>query len=242
MKRIMFLVLLFLPFTTTFALVFGVTANYPPFSSLADKQNHFYGFEPDIIQAICSRIHESCQFKPMVVNDIPSALLSNTIDFAAAAIIIPSKPNPLYLFSLPYLTSSVQALIEKNSKIKKNEDLIGKTIGIRRFFGVEAFKEFLLKRWHNQITIQEYPGLGELTEALNDHIVDAVITNSAAIEFWAINNSNTYALVGEKIPYGNGYGIMTHLGNEVLINRINQAINDMMKDGTYLTIYSRYFQ
>lgn len=242
MKRIVAMVLLWLTINAQ-ALVIGTTANYPPLASLADKNNNFFGFEVDIMQAVCQRIKVSCQFKAVVVSTIPEQLLSRKIDLAIAAIVIPPAPVSGYIFSVPYLTSNTQFIAEKDSNIDTPDEIKNKRVGVRKGFlyGGSYLKNFILRLYNNQVKVFEYPTMNDLMAALNNNLIDVAFINAVAADYWFINGDNMYKLVGSRIPFGNGYGIMANAGQEQLIDAINQTLRNMLADGSYLTIYSRYF-
>lgn len=244
MKRLIVLTcLLIWPFIQSQALVIGTSANYPPLASLIDQKNHFTGFEIEIMQAVCDRIKAPCEFRPVIISTITDQLLSRKIDLAIAAIIIQSKPVPGYIFSLPYLASNTQFIVNKQSPINNPADIKNKRVGVRRgsLYGGDYFKNYVLQLYHNQVRVAEYPTMNDLMEALGNRVVDVAFVNAVAADYWYMNNQNQYKLIGSKIPLGNGYGIMANEGQEPLINAINNALQHMLADGSYEAIYSRYF-
>lgn len=225
------------------ALIIGTAAYYPPFSSLSTIQNQFTGFEIDIMQDVCKRIKTSCNFISVDVSQITSELIAQKIDLGMAAIIILDKPVDGFLLSIPYLPSSAQFLAEKTSKINSPADIKDKTIGVRRgtLMGGNMFRDIVLNLYGGKVQVIEYPQMEDLLTALNNKDIDAIFTNAAAADYWLLNGGGLYKLIGRKIPVGYGYGVMANLGQEKLIEKINQALRSMMADGRYATIYSRYF-
>lgn len=241
MKRLLLLAtLLIAPLMQAQALVIGIARNFPPFSTPTGP-NQFTGFEIDLSQGICRRINETCTYKAVPVGTIPNALLTQTIDLGMATLIIPLRPVSGYLFSEPYLPSSMQFIVKKNSDILTSADLTNKTIGVRNFFGLELFESFMLKFYNSKLNFTDYPTMDDLMDALHNDNLHAGLANSSAVQYWVTNNSDQFRLVGDVIPYGNGYGIMTNIGQEALIARINAALKTMIDDGSYAQIYSHYF-
>ena len=225
------------------ALVIGTNVHYPPLASKADKNHLFVGFEIDIMQAICQRIKLSCTFQSLSVSAIPEALITKQIDLAIAGIIIPTTPEPGFMFSLPYLTSAVQFIALKQSSMKEPSDLQDKTIGVRHgtLAGGSLFKNFALKLYHGNVNVKDFPSQDDLILGLNNKQIDAAFMNAVAADYWLMNGSGLYKRIGSRIPIGYGYAIMANLGQDALIEKINQALLNMMADGSYLAIYSRYF-
>ena len=239
MKRpLFFILLLVLPLSYAKTLLIGTTSQNPPFSSLADQNNHFYGFDIDMMGEVCKRIKLSCKFTPFIFNDLFTALKARKIDLAIAAIIITTDRQQEFLFSLPYLRSKAQFITKLQSKINQPDDIKNKKTGVRRG---TPFKTLALKLYNHQINVTEYPEMASLFEGLNNDTVDVVLTNAEAAKYWFASNSNVYKLIGTPILTGAGYGILANKDQDELIEQINHALITMQTDGTYLKIYTRYF-
>ena len=239
MKRSLFLILLLaLPLSYAQTLLIGSTYQNPPFNSIADQKGNFYGFDIDIMGAICQRIKLRCKFKPVQFNNLFTELNAGKIDLAIAAIIITTNREEEFLFSLPYLESSAQFMTNIQSDIKTPDELINQKIGVR--LGT-PFKSLARKLYGDKITIVELPSTEDLLVKLDDESIDAILMDAPTAKDWATNDSNQYRLIGTRIPIGKGYGIMATQDQEKLISQINQALISIEADGTYLKIYSHYF-
>ena len=239
MRRLLFLFLLLaLPLSHAQVLLIGTTAQNPPFNSIADQKDHFYGFDIDIMGEICQRIQMRCKFTPVKFNDLFPQIKTGKIDLAIAAIIITANRQQDFLFSLPYLESNAQFMTIQQSSINKPEDIEQKRVGTR--LGT-PFEQLALKVYKDQIKSVEFTDIAELLDSLTNKTSDVVLMDAQAAKNWYANNSNLYKLIGSDIPVGNGYGIMANKGQTKLMTQINQALLNLEADGTYLKIYTRYF-
>lgn len=237
MKKIILFLFLGLSFPIhALTLTIGTAPQNLPFSSLADQQNHFYGFDIDIMTAICKSMHAKCNFVPVIFNDLFGQVSKGKIDLAIAAIINTNQND--FLFSLPYLESEGQFMTLQQSKINFPIDLVGKKIGTREG---TPFKGLAQDIYNNQSTVIEYPTIENLLDGLRKNEVDAIFTNAGGARYWFYNNADIYKLIGSQIPVGSGYVIMANKGQDQMIAQINRALLNMEGDGTYLKIYSRYF-
>ena len=227
-----------IPYATALTLTIGTTRHNPPFSSFADKKDHFYGFDIDIMGEICRRIQAKCQFSPLLFDHIANQLKAGQIDAAIASIIITEKSQQDFLFSLPYLESNGQFITKEDSPINKPEEITNKYVGVR--LGT-PFAELARKIYKEQVKITPYPDMPQLMEGLADGQVNVILTNDKAARYWCANMDHFCKLIGSKIPIGDGYGIMTRPDQKALIAKINQALLAIEADGTYVHIYSRYF-
>lgn len=239
-KYALFLMLLFLtPSTYAEKLLIGSSPMNPPFGSIADKKEQFFGFDISIMSEICDRMNKTCQFVPIPFNDLFPLIQSGKLDVAISAIIMTPDRQKKFLFSLPYLASSARFLTLKGSPIRTPQDIPGKIIGVREG---TPFLELVKTLYGDRVSIKLYPLVSNLLEALSHHAVDLVILDAHAAIFWKDNSPDQYQIIGAPLPLGDGYAIMTKQGREALIQQINQALLAMENDGTYLKIYDTYFQ
>ncbi len=239
MKRLLFLMLWFaLSLSYAQNLTIGTTSQNPPFNSLADQKDHFYGFDIDIMGEICNRIQARCQFIPLLFNSLFTQLSTENIDLAIAAIVITPYRQQEFLFSLPYLESRGQFITLQQSNINTLENIPNKKIGTR--LGT-PFKELAFSLYKNSVTLVDVLDIADLMDSLNNKTIDVALMDAEAAKNWVMNNSNVYKLIGAPIPVGGGYGIMANPNQGALISQINQALLHMEDDGTYLKIYTRYF-
>jgi len=235
----------FCTITYAISITIGTTSNNPPLASQADTKNHFFGFEIDIMNALCTRLSLTCAYLPIQIGQLLSYFQSGSIDIALAQVIRPSRPVPGFVFSLPYLKAGGRLMTLASSSINTPKDLVNKTIGVRLgTFGQQTvFQYYLLNLYQNQVKIKGYYLQNDLMGALSNNQVDAVFSVSVILDYWNNNNSGLYKPIGGiyDIP-GNGYGIMATDKYTDLMNQINAELLKMRADGTYDTIYNRYFQ
>ncbi|MDP1614571.1 MAG: transporter substrate-binding domain-containing protein, partial [Methylococcales bacterium] len=153
------------------------------------------------------------------------------------SIIITPERRKHHLFSLPYKASYLQYIVLKNTPFTTISQLAGKRLGV---YGHSPTADFAVQQLNGNIQIKRFPGSMDMLYALERGQVDAVLTNHAQTVYW-VSNSNAYQLLGHKYLFEDGYGIMTSLGQNALIQRVNQALLAMEQDGTYLKIYQDSF-
>lgn len=240
MKTIL-LLLIYFTMTCSHAktLHIGTTDSFPPFSSAADIQGNLFGFDIELMEAICKKIKAKCEFVITPYNDLFPAIKEGKIDLAVSGIIISPEMQNQYLFSLPYLKSYGRFVTLQSSKIDSFKDILSKKVGTRKG---TPFKEIALHIFQDKIKVKEYPVLFELLAALKNKSVDVILINDEAAEFWYANNSKLYKLIDNKLVVGNGYVIMGKKGQNKLMALVNQSLQKLIDDGNYLKIYKRHFK
>lgn len=224
--------------------VVGVDQINPPMSMRTDSDDHFIGFEIDIMNEICSRLRIDCAYHAVHANQIILSLEAGKIDFAIDSIIIPRFRLYGLILSLPYLPSYGQFMTLANTtSITTVPDIAKKIIGVRTgVFQVNIDSDMYIKHiFSNTPTIKTYRTISELLAALEEKDVDVIFTNQYATNYWYNVNQGLYKFIGDPAYLGNGYGIMSLTKNQAIMASINSTIKIMMDDGTYAKIYQRYF-
>lgn len=238
MKCMQYLVFFFLSFITYVAnsLVIGTLSNAPPFTFL-EGPNNLSGFDIDLMNSICKRIKRKCTYNTYNFHKVFDALEDGQIDLAIAEIIITPEREQHLLFSLPYKLQSYQYLTPLKTNIKSPAQLTGKTIGV---YNSSPDKALIYKQFKDTIKVMLYEHVEQMVNALKEKKVDVIMLEDNRAAYW-LANTKGFKLLGKPFQSGAGYGIAAKQGRESLIKEINAAIKEMEKDGSYLTIYQRYF-
>lgn len=70
---------------------------------------------------------------------------------------------------------------------------------------------------------------------------DAFFLDELAVNYWVLNTKNQLRLLGEPINIGGGYAIVAKKNQQLLIQKINQTLLDMSKNGGDTEIFKNYF-
>ncbi|MFJ1268529.1 transporter substrate-binding domain-containing protein [Legionella lytica] len=239
MKLIVFLILLLgNMFVCAAQVEVGVLRFVPPFASEIGHTGQFYGFCIELMNELCKRTGNTCKYKATDVDKQLSALRGAKIDIAFLPAPVVLTPNEDYLYSLPYLPSESQFMIlNTNTSIHSINDIRGKKIGILK---TNNLKNTILRQFTAPEQVIEYDGINGLVSGITSGQVDALLLNSSVGKY-IINNVQSLKVIGKPIDIGMGYGIVALKKNAPLINKINAALLQMESDGTYETIYKKYF-
>lgn len=231
------LISIFVGFVNANPLQIGIPPLIPPFVMANDGHTSLSGFDIDLMNEICRRIDMECQYEPLNWDKAYVALKNGTIDASIGDITITQDRQNDYLFSLPYLPSNAQFIVQDSSSIQTVNDLPGKIIGVHH---IGIFGPIILKNFGSSVSIKNYHYINEMILGLTAGEVDAIIMD-AAIAQNLVTNTTNLRLLPTKYRVGFGYAIVSNLGNEELIFKINQALLHMEVDGTYASIYNNYF-
>ena len=217
-------------------LAIGTISDDPPFEYLAGK-NKIAGFDIDIMTTICQRIGSQCTFKMYDFHKLFEILNKGEVDLTIAAIIITPQRRQKVLFSLPYKSNNQQLIVLGNSAFHSPTELMGKKVGVYKTSPDEAA---IYRKFSGKVQLKTYEHVNDMIYALKHKQVEAIVLEYPRAIYW-VSAMKSFRLLGERFPVGEGYGIAAKLGRDDLIKKINQALESMEDDGTYLQIYQRYF-
>ncbi|CDZ78485.1 Putative ABC transporter arginine-binding protein 2 precursor [Legionella massiliensis] len=240
MKILLSLLISCLMSSTLYAenLVIGTSSFNPPMETQVTKNDVFTGFEIDLMNEICRRINANCVYEPMSFAGIMEAVAAGKVDLGIDGFFITKERLAYYLFSSPYLRAKAQMFSAADSDINSDNVNTGKRIGVE----AGTVYKSLLQQMYDNVKVVEYNNQPDMLQDLSDHKLDLIMFDFIGASYWVNDNPKEFKLVGKPISFDMGYGVMANLNRQELITRVNNALNSMENDGTYLAIYSRYFE
>jgi ABC-type amino acid transport substrate-binding protein len=220
---------------------FGVTYFYQHFV-FSSESVYIHGLDIDIARAVCQRLNAQCTFTPMSLNDAFNNLRQNKVDAIMGAISITPERKAAFELSIPYLKDKMSYIVLSTSQLDL-QHLLGKRVGVVKS---STFYHYLTNKYSGKVKVITYDTNEQLATALSSRQIDAMLIDTPAAYFWVGYSTGLFKTIGtpEYLPSDQGYGIVVKKGNVSLINSINHALNDIMKNGTYNKIkqaYSVYF-
>ena len=217
-------------------LTIGTLSNDPPFEYQNGPAN-LSGFDIDIMNRLCKLTKNTCTFKIYNFHKLFGAIENGEIDLAIAAIIITPERKKHLLFSLPYKFNYQQFVILADSPLNNPSQLRGKTVGV---YATSPEVKTIHDLFEGQIHLKMYEHVDELVYALKKKRVAAIVLEYPRAMYW-LSNTKDFKLLGRQFRAGQGYGIIAKLGQTLLIEQINRALEQMEQDDSYLNIYRQYF-
>ena len=218
---------------------FATEASYPPFE-FVDSDNKIQGFDVDLANALCKEMDATCTFTNQAFDSLIPSLKFRRFDAVMAGMDITPDREKQVLFTKPYYDNSALFIAQKG-KIADVAALKGKKVGVQNG---TTHQKYLTDK-HPEITTVPYDSYQNAILDLKNGRVDAVFGDTAVVNEWLKQNANL-APLGEKVTdkdyFGTGLGIAVRQGNSELQGKFNAALEKIKADGTYKTIYSKWFQ
>lgn len=214
-------------------LSFAMTGQYPPLNF--KKDGKLTGFDVEIGTEIAKRI--GLEAKP-VTNQwetIIQGLKAKKYDAIIGSMTATPERDKQIDFTNPYYLSGAQIFIAAdNSDITSKEDLKGKTVGVIQASTWKDMAEELsdnVKGYPTDVNALQDLELGRLDAVITDKIFGLNALNEKGLKIKEVGD----LLNEDRVSVG------VAEGNKELADKINKAIEDMLKDGTYEKISKKYF-
>jgi polar amino acid transport system substrate-binding protein len=215
-------------------LTVGSDIPYPPFEM--GKAPNYEGFDVELMGAIAEKIGRKAEFQDTSFDTIFRDLAQGRFEAVASATTITDEREETVDFTNPYYFSEQAILVkEGEGDIDSVEKLSGATVGVQQGTTGEEFVE----EKGNAGEIRPYPQGPDAVNALKSGVLDAVVLDIPVAEN-AVESGGVE--VSAAIPTEEEYGFVVPQGEEELLDEMNEALDELKDDGTFTTIYEKWFK
>lgn len=212
----------------------AVTEASPPFS-FVDKEGKLVGFDVDYANEIGKRLNQKVEVISTAWEGIIPGLLAKKYDLIIGSMAITEKRKESVAFSSPYYVSGAAIVVHKdNQEIKSPADLKGKNVGVT--LGT-TYEEEAKKLGANVKTYNSE--VDQLTDLENKRI-DAMVTDKF-IGAFTINETKRPLLLLDGLLYEEQIGVAMRKEDTDLLTKVNKAVEEIIKDGTYEKMAMQHF-
>lgn len=214
-------------------LTVGSDIPYPPFEQ--GKSDDYTGFDIELMEAIGEKIGRSPEFQDTSFETIFRDVAQGKFEAVISAATITEEREKEVAFSDPYYLSEQAILVKEGSDVGGIEDLEGKTVAAQQgTTGLELGKEKA-----NAGELRPYPEGPDAINALKAGTVEAVIIDQPVAQN-AVEEEGGVE-ISESVPTEETYGIALAKDNTELLKEVNKGLGEVISDGTYKTIYEKWF-
>lgn len=222
----------------------GTEGAYPPFNYI-ESDGTITGFDIDIGQELCKRMGEECEVVAQDWDGIIPGLLANKYDFIIASMFITEDRKKQVAFSDPYYLAAMTHVVPKDSDIPEltNEALAGKVIGAQS----GTTQADYIEATYPDADIRLYPTQDDANLDMASGRIDLQVGDILPMHDWTTKteDGSCCELAGKLITdpefVGDGVGIAVRKEDEELREKLNAALAEIRKDGTYKKINDKYF-
>ncbi|ADU32367.1 glutamine ABC transporter substrate-binding protein [Evansella cellulosilytica] len=210
--------------------------NYVPFEFLDTETGEMVGFDIDLINEVADRVGFEIDLEVVEFDGILTGMETGRYDIGIAGATITEDRAELFDFSDPYYDAGlILAVRADEEEIQSIDDVDGKTVATR---AATTSETYLMENTDADISL--FPDIVNAYQDLVAGRVDAVIYDLPNVVYYIESEAlGEMKTVGDVLT-GEQYGIMFPKDSE-LREEVNEALADIMGDGTYDEIYEKWF-
>ncbi|AGS35770.1 amino acid ABC transporter glutamin-binding protein [Corynebacterium maris DSM 45190] len=201
------------------------------------------GFEVDLAREIARDIFgnsNAVDFRFIEAGERENALLNDTVDVVISTMSITQDRQEILEFSTPYMNADVRLLTVQGSGVRTYEDLTGETVCIAE--GSTSLEHARLHAPESQLLLTRR--WSDCLMALQQNQANAIISDNTVLSGMASQDPFTHltgAAVGQE-HYGVAIAKEAEERNtEGLVRQVNSTMERIRRDGTWWTMFDRWF-
>lgn len=212
---------------------YAMSGLYKPFNF---KENgNLTGFDVEIGQALAEKMGMKAVPVTNPWETIIQGLLANKYNAIIGSMTVTEERLKTVNFSNPYYRSGSQIFVaEGNTEIKTAEDLKGKKIGTVKAspYGelAKKYTDQLVEYDSDLTAIMDLP-TGRLDAVITDQMVGFRVIKEGAVKIKDVGAPLTH----------DDQGIAVRKEDKELLDKLNKALDEIVKDGTYDKISEKWF-
>lgn len=223
-------------------IIVGTSADYPPFEFVDEATGNYTGFDVELMEMIAEKLGVTVEWKDMNFDIVLNSLQSGQINAAIAAMSIDPERQEQALFSNPYWESPNAVLVKKDSTVTVTDPLVdfpALRIGVQSGTIHEKYvKTQLIDVGKMEASnLSSYPRADQAILDLVFGRLDAVYMDAAAAQAFTESQPVVVAML-HKVESGMGIAVM--LGEQELVDKINEILGQLADDGSIEALGDKY--
>ncbi len=205
-----------------------------PGLGLKEPDGSFSGFDVDVATYVAKELgYDADQIEWVETRsaDRENALTRGDVKIIAATYSITPEREDKVDFAGPYLLAHQDLLVKADSDISEGTDLNGKKLcSVTGSTSAQNVKDDFAPK----AQLREYSGYSECIAGLQSGKVDAVTTDDSILAGFAAQEQykGQFKLAGLKLSNEN-YGVGVKKGDTETVNKVNDALEKMVSDGSW---------
>lgn len=209
---------------------------YEPFEFEGDGPSGYTGFDIELLAAVGEQAELELAVSDVDFDGILGNLEAENCDVVASAVTITDERSEEVDFSSPYFDADQSLLVKKDSDLADLDALADMSIGVQSGTTGEAYAK---ENTPEGAEVKAFDGADLLFAALESGDVDAILQDFP-VNAYRATQDDTVEVV-EEYPTEEQYGFAVKKGNTSLKDAIDAGLAAIREDGTYDTLYEKYF-
>ncbi|KYG57832.1 amino acid ABC transporter substrate-binding protein [Planococcus maritimus] len=211
-----------------------------PTSYREEGTDELTGFEVEVVREMAERLELEVEFSEMGFDEMMTSVQTGQVDIAANDIEINEDRKEKFVFSTPFKYSYGTAIVREGdlSGIETLEDLEGKkAAGASTSVYMETARSYGAEEvTYDNATNETY--LRDVAIGRTDVILNDYYLQTLAIEAFPELEIVIHPTIKYRPSEG---GMVMNKGNDELVENVNNAIDEMLEDGTIAELSAEFF-
>ena len=220
-------------------LVVGLDDTFAPMG-FRDTNGELVGFDIDLARAVCEKLGVEAEFQPIDWNSKEMELSTGNIDCIWNGMSATPERQEIMSLSQNYLNNKIIVMTNEGISIASKEDLANYNIGIQG--GSAALEAVQADEIWDDIAdkVVEYPTYDEVILDMNTGRLDCMVIDEV---FGNYKNAQMDGKFGTAdFDFGDDlYAVGFRKGDTELTRAVNDALNELIADGTAAAISETWF-
>ena len=214
-------------------LTMATNAEFPPYEY--KEGDKVVGIDAEVAQAIADKLGMKLEIVDTKFDAIIPGVQSGKYDMGMAGMTVTPEREQSVAFSVSYATGIQSIIVKQGSAIKSVDDLSEKTkIGVQ----LGTTGDIYAKDDFGDEAVQEYDKGADAVQALIAGKIDCVIIDNEPAKSFVAANEGLEIL---KTSYAEeDYAICFKKDNTELQTKVNDALKELIADGTLQKIVNKY--
>lgn len=213
----------------------ATNAAFPPYEMVADDGS-FEGIDVEIAGKIAEKLGLELVVDDMDFGSVITSVQAGKSDIAMAGLTVTDERKQNVDFTDSYATGVQVVIVPEDSDIKTIDDLQGKLIGCQESTTGYAY----CSDDYGEDMVTAFPSGANAVQALLTGKIDAVVIDKQPAEAYVAQNEGLKILDTEYVT--EDYAIGVSKDNAALRDAVNNALKELIDDGTVQSILDKYIK
>ncbi len=220
-------------------MVIGLDDNFAPMG-FRNEKNELVGYDIDMAKEACKRAGLEVTFKPIDWSSKEAELNGKRIDALWNCLSVTPAREKVIKFSRPYMNNRQIIVVPVNSKIQTLADLKGKVLAVQdNSTGADRVEEYPdVKKGLKDY--RKYPDFAAAFLDIDSGRVDALVVDEILARYYMVKKPGKYRVLKDDMG-AEVVAVGFRKDDQERCDKINKAMEEMLKDGTAKKISEKWF-
>ena len=198
------------------------------------------GIDAEIAAAVAEKLGMELVIEDMAFDSILTAVQNGSVDFGMAGMTVTEDRLKEVNFTVSYAKGVQAIIVKEGSSITSVDDLFADDANYKVGVQLGTTGDIYATGDFGEENVSQYTTGNEAVQALLKGDVDCVIIDNQPAKAYVANNAGTKIL--ETSYADEDYAICVSKENEELLDMLNEAIYELIEDGTVAEIVNKYIK